>query len=128
MISRNFIRSLIHSCFISNYGLQISLLSAADIFFLFFSLKHFSCFRSRVIGLMCVLYSFIFVCFDLFFCLRNNTSISYFKELDEENTSFSILLVLAGTSLMLCFVFLSINIYVIIETVWKKFENNKIRD
>jgi hypothetical protein len=70
IVFRNFVRSAIHSLLISNYELQISLLSILDIFFLILSIKMWKCFINKVVLMLCVTYSFAFLCFDMFFVIK----------------------------------------------------------
>lgn len=72
IVFRNFIRSLVHSLFISCYSIQISLLAFIDFVFLVATIKLWCCFENRVIALLSILYLFTFFLFDLFFSLKEN--------------------------------------------------------
>lgn len=74
VVSRNLIRSLIHSLFIRNYSLQIILLSSIDVIVLILGIVMFERFKYRIIGVLCLLYSFIFLGFDAFFAILDHSS------------------------------------------------------
>lgn len=73
-VCRNLMKGFVHSFFIANYPLQISLLAGLDLIFFFISIRTFKYFRYKVIGVLCVLYYFFFFVFDLYFCLRETLS------------------------------------------------------
>lgn len=71
-VLRNFIRSFIHGFFIQYYSVQIVLLTAADFISFIFGIVMFKCFEYKIIGLLSVFYSFVFIMFDLFFAVSFN--------------------------------------------------------
>lgn len=72
IVFRNFNRAFVHSFFIANYSLQISLLAATDIFYLMLIIKMRKHYLNKFLAFICFLYSFAFFCFDLFFALKAN--------------------------------------------------------
>jgi hypothetical protein len=78
IVFRNFVKSTIHAFFISNYNLQIFLLTVTDFIFLYFTIKMRNCFIHKFIAVFCILYNLTFFTFDLFFALNSNFQLEYF--------------------------------------------------
>lgn len=83
IVFRNFTRSFIHSYFIENYSIQISLLTVIDAFFLLFVIKMFRFFKYQIVGIVCILYLFVFMIFDLYFTLMINSQIDFIVNSDK---------------------------------------------
>ncbi len=70
LVCRNLVRGFVNSFLISNYPLQISLLTAIDLVFVFVSLKTFKYYKYKIIGALCVFYYVTFFIFDLYFAIN----------------------------------------------------------
>lgn len=70
LVCRNLIRGFVNSFLISNYPLQISVLTAIDLVFVFVSIKTFQYYKYKIVGALCVLYYVGFFHFDLYFTVK----------------------------------------------------------
>ena len=69
IVFRNFTRAIIHALLITNYDLQILMLAAVDTFYLLISIKMYKCFINKSVAFFCIMYSLVFLSFDLFFTI-----------------------------------------------------------
>lgn len=121
IVSRNFIRGIIHAFFIRDYKLQISLLSASDLIFLVFAIKMWRCFEYKAIAVLSILYTICLLTFDSFFCLKAIVPIEM-GDWNEEKVATILVLILLLFSISISVFFFSALIY---QAVKKLCRSNK---